>query len=76
MKRFPLKLALLILTFFIGVGAVGLWYFSHLESEIQQSLSDAISSVTTVDVTDENPCDYPQPRHDRLSIKYAYLYGK
>jgi cytoskeletal protein RodZ len=66
MKRLPLKLTLAVLTFFIGVSAVGLWYLLRLESESQQSLSDAISSVTPVKFTVENPCDYPQPRHREL----------
>ncbi len=71
MKRFPLKLTLAILTFFIGVGAVGLWYLSRIEAESQQSLSDAISSVTPVKFTVENPCDYPQPKHRELEPEEA-----
>lgn len=71
MKRFPLKLTLAILTFFIGVGAVGLWYLSRIELESQQSLSDAISSVKPVKFTVENPCDYPQPKHRELEPEEA-----
>ncbi len=71
MKRLPLKLTLAILTFLIGVGAVGLWYLSRIEAESQQSLSDAISSVTPVKMTVENPCDYPQPKHRELEPEEA-----
>jgi hypothetical protein len=71
MKRLPLKLTLAILTFFIGVSAVGLWYLSRIEAESQQSLSDAISSVTPVKFTVENPCDYPHPKHRELEPEEA-----
>ncbi len=66
MKRLLLKLTLVILTFFISVGVVSLWYFSRIELESQQSLSDAISSVTPVKPTFENLCDYPQPLNREL----------
>lgn len=62
---------LAILTFFIGVGAVGLWCISRIEAESQQSLSDAISLVTPVKMTVENPCNYPQPKHRELEAEEA-----
>ncbi len=71
MKRLSLKLTLAILTFFIGVGAVGLWYLSRIEAESQQSLSEAISSVTPVKFTVENSCDYPQPKDRELEAEEA-----
>ncbi len=71
MKGLPIKLTFAILTFFIGVGAVGFWYLSHLEAESQQSLSDAISSVKPVKFTVENPCDYPQPKYRELEAEEA-----
>lgn len=71
MIRLPSKLTLAILTFFIGTGAVGLWYLSRIEAESQQSLSNAISSVASLKITVENPCDYPQPRHRELEAGEA-----
>lgn len=71
MKRLSLKLTLSIFTFFIGVGAVGLWYLSRIEAESQQSLSDAISSVKPVKFTVENPCDYPRPKYRELEPEEA-----
>jgi len=71
MKRLSLKLTLAVLTFFIGVGVVGLWYLSRIESTSEQSLSDAISSVTPVEPTFENPCDYPQPQFRELEAEEA-----
>ena len=71
MKRISLKLTLAILTFFIGVSAVGFWYLSRIEAESRQSLSDTISSVTPVKMTVENPCDYPQPKDRELEPEEA-----
>jgi hypothetical protein len=55
MKRLPPKLMFAILTFFIGFGVVGLWYFSGIETASQKSLADAISTVMPVKSTFENP---------------------
>jgi hypothetical protein len=71
MKRLTLKLSLAILTFFIGVGAVGFWYLSRIEAESQKSLSDVVSSIPPVKMTVENPCDYPQPKHRELEPEEA-----
>ena len=71
MKRLSLKLPLAILTFFIGVGMIGMWYFSLLESESQKSLSEAVSLVPPVKPTCENPCQYPQPRYRALEAEEA-----
>jgi hypothetical protein len=71
MKRLTLKLMLTILTFFIGVGAVSLWYLSHLYSETQQSFSDVVSSIPPVKFTVENPCDYPKPKYRELEAQEA-----
>lgn len=69
MKRFPLKPALAILTFFIGVGS--LWCISRLESISGKSFSDAVSTVTPVKLTFENPCNYPQPQYRELEAEEA-----
>ncbi len=71
MKRLTLKLSLAILTFFIGVGAVGFWYLSRIEAESQKSLSDVVSLIPPVKMTVENPCDYPQPKHRELEPEEA-----
>jgi len=71
MKRLPLKLPLAILTFFIGVGAVGLWYLSRIEAESQKSLPDVVLSIPPVKMTVENPCDYPQPKHREFEPEEA-----
>ncbi len=71
MKRLPLRLTLAILTLFIGVSVVGFWYLSRLKAESQKSLSDAISSIPSVKMTFENPCDYPQPKDRKLEAEEA-----
>lgn len=71
MKRPSLKPTLGILTFFIGVAAVSLWYFSSVESISEKSLSEAISSIRPVEPIYENPCDYPQPPFRELEAEEA-----
>ncbi|HVE59315.1 MAG TPA: hypothetical protein VNB22_20995 [Pyrinomonadaceae bacterium] len=71
MKRFPLKLMFAVLTFFIGLGAVGIWYFSNIESASRKNLSEAISIVTPVKSTFENPCDGPRPSNREIEAEEA-----
>lgn len=71
MKSFYSKLTLAVLTFFVGISAVCLWYLLRIEAESRQSLSDAILLVTPVKFTVENPCDYPQPKDRELEPEEA-----
>ncbi len=68
MKNLPLKLTLAVLTFFIGITIVGLWYFSLSESISDETLSDMVLSTKFVV---ENPCDYPQPPNRELEPEEA-----
>jgi hypothetical protein len=70
MKRPFFKPILAILTFFIGVGVVSLWYLSRDRSVSQQPSSNTVSSATPVPKpTFDNPCDYPQPQNRKLEAE-------
>jgi hypothetical protein len=60
-----------VLTFFVGLGAVGVWYFSNIESASRKALADAISTVPPVKSTFENPCDGPPPSNREIEAEEA-----
>ena len=70
MKKLSLKLTLAILTFFIGVGIVGLWYFNRTESMSDEALADIVLNTKFVV---KNPCDYPQPQNREIDAEEAVL---
>ncbi len=68
MKKLSFKLTLAVMTFFIGVGIVSLWYFSRTESMSDEALSDIVLNTKFVV---ESPCDYPQPQNREIDAQEA-----
>lgn len=64
MKTISLKLTLALLTFFIGIGIVCLWYYSRACCDSEDALT---AEVLSAQLVVENPCDYPQPINKKLN---------